>query len=154
MGVQVEISDERRTAERRHGSHPVGIDRRSGFDRRERSTRGLRDHYVGVLRAYRDNPRAILLTLGVFTTLNLADLLFTLRCLSLGGREANPAMKALFEIHPMLAGVVKMGVGMVAAEIIWELRRRRSALALSIGITLAMAGVFAWHLFVSQSLPL
>ena len=107
-----------------------------------------------MLWAYRENPRTILLTLAVFTTLNLADLLLTLRTLSLGGREVNPAMKALFDIHPVWAGVVKMGVGMVAAEIIWEFRRRRSALALSIGITVAMAGVLAWHLFVSQRLPI
>lgn len=107
-----------------------------------------------MLRAYRANPRAILLTLVVFTTLNLSDLLLTLRTLSLGGREVNPAMKALFDIHPVWAGVVKMGVGMVAAEIIWTFRRRRSALALSIGITVAMAGVLAWHVFVSQRLPL
>lgn len=107
-----------------------------------------------MLRAYRDNPRAILLMLAIFTTLNLADLLLTLRTLSLGGRELNPAMKALFDIHPIWAGVVKMGIGMVAAEIIWALRRRRSALALSIGITVAMAGVLAWHVFISQRLPL
>ncbi len=133
---------------------PVGADRRSGFDRRRPESNRLVDRYVRMLRAYRDNPRAILLMLTLFTTLNLADLLLTLRSLSLGAREANPAMKALFDVHPMWAGVVKMGVGMVAAEIIWELRRRRSALALSIGATVAMAGVLAWHLFVSQRLPL
>jgi ABC-type Fe3+-siderophore transport system permease subunit len=107
-----------------------------------------------MLQAYRDNPRAILLTLAVFTTLNLADLLLTLQSLSLGAREANPAMKALFDVHPMWAGVVKMGVGMVGAEIIWTWRRHRAALALSIGITVAMAGILAWHLFISQRLLL
>ena len=152
--MRVETGEERRNADRRRRALPVAVDRRSGFDRRLPTSGRLRDRYVTVLRAYRDNPRAILLTLVVFTTLNLADLLLTLRTLSLGGREVNPAMKALFDVHPMWAGVVKMGVGMVAAEIIWELRRRRSALALAIGITVAMAGVLAWHLFVSQRLPL
>lgn len=151
MGV--DTSRDRRSADRRRWSEPVDVDRRTGFDRRTPSS-GFADRYVRVLRAYRDNPRAILLTLAVFTTLNLADLLLTLRSLSLGAREANPAMKALFDIHPMWAGVVKMGIGMVAAEIVWELRRRRSALALSIGMTVAMAGVLAWHLFISQRLPL
>jgi len=152
--VSVDTLEERRTVDRRHRSRPVGVDRRTGFDRRLPTSNRPRDRYVRVLRAYRDNPRAVLLTLGVFTTLNLADLLLTLRTLSLGGREVNPAMKALFDIHPVSAGVVKMGVGMVAAEIIWEFRRRRSALALSIGITAAMTGVLAWHVFVSQRLPL
>lgn len=152
--MSVETSKERRIIDRRRRSHPVAVDRRSGFDRRLSGSGRLGDRYVRMLRAYRDNPRAILLTLAVFTTLNLADLLLTLRTISLGGREVNPAMKALFDIHPVWAGVVKMGVGMVAAEIIWEFRRRRSALALSIGVTVAMAGVLAWHLFVSQRLPL
>ena len=152
--MSVETSEERRSIDRRRRSHPVGVDRRSGFDRRLPTSNRLGHRYVKMLLTYRDNPRAILLTLGIFTTLNLADLLLTLRTLSLGGREVNPAMKALFDIHPMSAGVVKMGVGMVAAELIWEFRRRRSALALSIGITVAMAGVLAWHLFVSQRLPL
>ena len=156
MGVRVngETSADRRIIDRRRRSELVGVDRRSGFDRRLPGSGSFADRYVRMLWAYRDNPRTILLTLAVFTTLNLADLLLTLRTLSLGGREVNPAMKALFDIHPVWAGVVKMGVGMVAAEIIWKFRRRRSALALSIGITVAMAGVLAWHLFVSQRLPL
>lgn len=152
--MSVEVSKDRRTADRRRHSMLVAADRRSGFDRRLPASNPLADRYVRMLRAYRDDPRAILLTLAVFTTLNLADLLMTLRSLTLGAREANPVMKALFEIHPIWAGVVKMGVGMVAAEIIWVLRRRRSALALSIGMTVAMAGVLAWHLFISQRLPL
>jgi hypothetical protein len=152
MGV--EVSRDRSSTDRRRRTRPVKAERRSGFDRRLPASRRPSDQWVRILQTYRDNPRAILLTLAVFTTLNLADLLLTLQNLSLGAREANPAMKALFDVNPMWAGVVKMGVGMVAAEIIWTWRRHRAALALSIGITVAMAGILGWHLFVSQQLPL
>jgi hypothetical protein len=107
-----------------------------------------------MLHSYRDNPRTILLNLALFTTLNLADLVLTVRTLAGGGRELNPAMRALFDIHPMSAGVIKMGVGMLVAELIWTWRHHRSALSLSIGITLVMAGILCWHLFVSRALPI
>ncbi len=152
--MAVEVSGERRSNERRERRRPVRVERRSGFDRRVPTSNRPGDRYVRMLHAYRENPRTILLTLVVFTALNLADLVLTLRSLSLGAREANPAMKALFDIHPVWAGVVKMGVGMIVAELIWAWRHHRSALALSIGMTVAMAGIFCWHMFISQRLPL
>jgi len=152
--MAVETSWVRRGADRRRQRRVVRVERRSGFDRRLPTSKRPADRYVRMLHAYRANPRAVFLTLAVFTALNLADLVLTLRALSLGANEVNPAMKALFEIHPVWAGVVKMAVGMVVAELIWAWRRHRSALALSIGITVAMGGIFFWHMFVSRSLPL
>ena len=152
MGV--ETSGERRTVDRRMRRQVVRAERRTGFDRRVPRSKRPADRYVRMLHAYRENPRTLFLMLAVFTTLNLADLVLTLRSLSLGATEVNPAMKALFDIHPIWAGIVKMAIGMVVAELIWAWRRHRSALALSIGITVAMAAIFFWHMFISQSLPL
>lgn len=144
-------TEERRVGERRRTKRPVLSERRTGFDRRSEA-RGNRNLYFRLLRAYRRNPRTILLVLALFTALNLADLVLTIRSFERGAIELNPVMRALFEVHPIVAGIVKMAVGMVVAEVIWTFRRHRGALALSIGITTVMAAILAWHL--SSWLPL
>ena len=115
---------------------------------------GLYSRYVRMLVSYRENPRTLLLVLVIYNVLNLADLVLTYRSLLLGATEVNPFMKALFDIHPVWAGIVKMSIGMVVSEVIWALRRYRSALVLSIGICVGMVLLFAYHLFIGQSLPL
>jgi hypothetical protein len=107
-----------------------------------------------MLHSYRDNPRTILLVLALFTLLNLADLVLTYRALILGAAEVNPVMAWLFDIHPVMAGIVKMAVGMLVAEMVWLFRRYRRALELSIGVTATMAMLLIWHVFIGQNLPL
>lgn len=104
--------------------------------------------YLRGLWAYRRNPRTVFLTLALFTALNLADLILTQVALSQGAIEVNPAMRALFDLDPVWAALVKAAVGMIAAEIIWKWRRHRSALILSIAITVAMGAIFVRHLIL------
>lgn len=110
--------------------------------------------YVRMLFSYRENPRTLFLVLVIYNVLNLADLVLTYRSLLLGATEVNPFMKALFDIHPVWAGIVKMSIGMIVSEAIWAFRRHRSALVLSIALLLGMAVLFGYHLFIDQSLPL
>jgi hypothetical protein len=110
--------------------------------------------YVRMLVRYRENPRTLLLVLAIYNVLNLADLVLTYQSLLRGATEVNPFMKALFEVHPVWAGVVKMSIGMIVSEAIWAFRRHRSALVLSIAVTIGMAVLFCYHLFIGQNLPL
>jgi hypothetical protein len=129
-------------------------ERRTGFDRRMPQSDGLYSRYVRMLVSYRKNPRTLLLVLVIYNVLNLADLVLTYRSLLLGATEVNPFMKALFDIHPVWAGIVKMSIGMIVSESIWAFRRHRSALVLSIALTIGMALLFCYHLFISQNLPI
>jgi hypothetical protein len=152
--VAVQTPNDRRGAERRRHYRLTFPERRTGFERRRPASGTIRAGYHRTLEAYRKNPRTLVLVLAMFNLLNLADLMLTYRSLIVGATEVNPIMKALFDIHPVWAGMVKMSVGMIVSEAIWALRRYRSALVLSIGITVGMALLFAYHLFIGQSLPL
>ena len=152
--MAVQTSNDRRSTDRRRRYRLTFPERRSGFERRMPASGTIRARYQRTLETYRDNPRTLILVLAMFNLLNLADLMLTYRSLIVGATEVNPIMKALFDIHPVWAGIVKMSIGMVVSEVIWALRRYRSALVLSIGITVGMALLFAYHLFIGQSLPL
>lgn len=132
---------ERRAPRRRHR----WLERRSGFDRRA-SDNGLAGRYTSFLLAYRTNSRALFLVLAIITLLNFADLLLTVRALSLGAVEGNPLMAALFDISPVLAGVLKMTIGMVVVEVIWAWRRYRRVLEFSMLLLGGMMLLFIYHL--------
>jgi hypothetical protein len=150
--LAVGVDRDRRVADRRRRRMPVGVERRTGFDRRM-PPRHLPSHwYLRGLRAYRRNPRTVFLILALFTALNIADLILTQLALSQGATEVNPAMRALFDIHPIWAALVKAAVGMIVAEVIWKWRRHRSALVLSIAITVAMGLIFVRHLILAPML--
>jgi hypothetical protein len=152
--VAIEAPRERREADRRQRHRLAYPEKRTGFDRRLPESGGLYARYVRMLHAYRENPRTLLLVLVIYNVLNLADLVLTYRSLLLGAVEVNPVMKALFDIHPIWAGIVKMSIGMIVSEAIWAFRRHRSALVLSIALTIGMALLFCYHLFISQNLPI
>ena len=150
--VAVGVERNRRVADRRRRHTPVGVERRSGFDRRM-PPKHLPSHwYLRMLRAYRRNPRTVFLMLALFTVLNIADLVLTQVALSEGATEINPAMRALFDIHPVWAALIKAGVGMIVAEVIWKWRRHRSALVLSIAINVVMGVIFVRHLILAPML--
>jgi Domain of unknown function (DUF5658) len=138
-------SRERRTGDRRARYQLTYPERRSGFDRRTHRF-PIVARYESMLMRYRANPRAILLVLAVFTALNFADLVLTYRALLDGAVEANPFMERLFDLHPVWAGIAKVSVGMVVAEVIWLFRRHRAALALSIYVTIGMGVLLLYHL--------
>lgn len=103
-------------------------ERRSGFDRRVAG---------GALAGYRDRPHLIALALATLLALNVADYAFTVVALGRGAREVNPLMAALFEIDPVAAAVVKLAAVMMVITAIWQLRRFRRILQVSL---IALAG--------------
>ena len=119
----------RRTGDRRSRGLSLRYpDRRTGFDRRSAG---------GVLTAYRDRPGVIAAVLAALLSLNVADYLFTVAVLGRGGREVNPVMAALFEANLAVAGVVKLAAVSLVIGVIWQLRRYRRILQLSL---IAVAG--------------
>ena len=104
-------------------------ERRTGFDRRAPG---------GVLTWYRDHPPVVALALAAVIALNAADFLFTVRALDRGAVEVNPLMAALFEINPTLAGAAKVILGVGVVLVIWQMRRYRRILQVSL---IALAGL-------------
>lgn len=152
--MSTESIAERRDVERRRTRRFHLPERRSGFDRRE--PMGMRPAavYERMLRRYRGRPVAIFLVLTIVTVLNMADLLYTQRALVRGAVEVNPIMRFLFDIHPVWAAVVKASVGMIVVEVIWALRKYRSALVLSIFSAIGMAALFIYHLVTQKIVPI
>jgi len=152
--MSVTASDNRRRDDRRlrHGlRYP---ERRTGFDRREPDGYAPAAIYHRMLVRLRENPRTVLLILVLVTVLNFADLVFTQRALVRGAVEVNPIMRFLFDLHPVWAAVVKASIGMVVVEIIWALRRYRSALVLAMFSCIGMAALFAYHLVTQKIVPI
>jgi hypothetical protein len=117
-------------------------ERRTGFDRR---TSG------GAIAWYRDRPSVVALALAAVIALNVADFLLTVRALDRGAVEVNPIMAALFDIDPAVAGAVKLLLGTGVVLVIWQMRRYRRILELSL---IALAGftvVLAYQLALVSS---
>ena len=98
-------------------------DRRTGFDRREAG---------GILAWYRDRPALIAASLATIVALNLADYALTVQALERGAREANPIMATLFESDPSVALAFKLFTAVAVVLIIWQLRRYRRILGVSL----------------------
>ena len=141
----------------RHHGRPRGPDRRAskvslvfperrrGFERRRPIEGTLRERYHRVLDEYRHDPDTIAAALLVFVVLNIADLLLTVRALSLGAVEGNPVMALLFEIDPAMAAVFKLAVGVGIALAIWSARRYRRMLEASLMLVAVMTLVLVYH---------
>lgn len=115
---------EQRAAERRMtGARFWYPERRSGFDRRSSG---------GAIAWYRDHPSVVALALAAVAVLNLADYLLTIRALDRGAIEVNPVMAALFDVDPAVAGAVKLLLGLGVVLVIWQMRRYRRILEVSL----------------------
>jgi len=129
---------ERRDTERR--ANRVGLrypEQRSGFDRRM---------VGGAITWYRDHPRVIAAALVGVVLLNLADLLLTVRALGRGASEANPIMAAMFETSPALAGSFKLLIGLGVVLVMWQLRRYRRILEVSLVALVGFSAILAYQL--------
>ena len=98
-------------------------DRRTGFDRRRPG---------GLLAWYRDRPALIAVALATIVALNIADYALTLRALERGAREANPIMATLFAHDPTVALAFKLFTAVAVVLVIWQLRRYRKILGVSL----------------------
>ena len=115
---------EQRTTERRTARSRFWYpERRTGFDRRASG---------GAIAWYRDRPPVVALALVGLTAMNLADFLLTVRALDRGAVEVNPLMAALFDFDPAVAGGVKLLLGTTVVLVIWQMRRYRRILELSL----------------------
>ncbi len=120
-------------------------ERRYGFERRRPAEGTWRARYHAWLEQYRHDNDTIAVVLLVFVLLNLADLLLTVRALSLGAVEGNPIMAFLFAVDPTLAAMFKVVVGAGIALAVWSARRYRRILETSLIIVAVMTAVLLYH---------
>lgn len=112
-------------------------ERRSGFDRRQPQGQPPAVAAATRLLTYlRGHAGALVIVLVVANLLSLVDLAFTLRVLQLGGREANPLMRYVFDAGPAEAAMLKIALIAAVSVTIWHLRRYRlSLLAALLAVT-------------------
>ena len=102
--------------------------------------------FEGVLTGLRDRPATLRVILLTVNMLNLADFLLTVNVLAMGGGEANPIMRSLFELNPAYAGLFKIAAVLATSLVIWRLRRFRSALEVALVMLVVFMGVFFYHI--------
>ena len=78
--------------------------------------------------------------------LNLADYLLTLRALDRGASEVNPVMAVLFDVGPAAAGSVKLLLGFGVVLVMWQMRRYRRILAVSLVALGGFSAVLVYQL--------
>ena len=134
---------EQRAAERRVAGARLRLpERRTGFDRRSSG---------GAIAWYRDHPSAVALALVTIAVLNLADFLLTVRALDRGATEVNPVMAALFDVNPTVAGTVKLLLGSAVVFVIWQMRRYRRILEVSLAALAGFSLVLGYQLVLVAS---
>ena len=100
-----------------------------------------------VIVGLRDRRSTLWVVLAAVNLLNIADFAFTLNVLALGGGEANPLMRSLFEAGPVYAGTFKLVAVLVTTWLIWRFRRFRRALEAALVMVAIFSAVFFYHLF-------
>jgi hypothetical protein len=95
----------------------------------------------------RNDPRALVEVLLLANLLSVLDLMLTLILLRNGALEANPFMSYLFANGVAPAAAFKLGIIAAASLGIWQLRRRRPALATAIFFLVAYGAVVLYELF-------
>ncbi len=131
---------ERRRADRRRRSSFVLRERRTGFDRRTAPPPTAAHAVLEWAHVHlRKRSRAVFVLLVAANLLSLADYALTLRALEVGATEANPFLRLLFDIDPILTGLVKLVLVVGASLLIWRFRRFRRVLS----VELAMVALFA-----------
>jgi hypothetical protein len=140
-------NDRRRGDRRKRRLSLVWPERRTGFDRRAAGSEGRAGSAVEyVVTGLRDSPAAIRVLLLALNILNLADFALTMNALAIGGGEANPIMRSLFDLSPVYAGVFKVIVIFAVSLLIWRLRRFRSALQIALVLLVVFVGLFLYHI--------
>jgi hypothetical protein len=124
-------------------------ERRSGFDRRQPQGQSPAVAAATRLLTYlRGHAGALVIVLVVANLLSLVDLVFTLRVLQLGGREANPLMRYVFDAGPAEAVMLKIALIAAVSVIIWRLRRYRLSL-LSALLAVTVYGSIVLYEFIA-----
>ncbi len=127
-------------------------ERRTGFDQRRPTTRGLVARYQRAILEYREKRSAFMLVLASIVVFNYIDLLLTLRALELGATEANPIMAWLFERSPVVAASVKLSISGAVVLVLLMLGRFRRVLEASLVILVAHSALMVWHVILAIQL--
>jgi hypothetical protein len=135
-------TDQRR-GERRRESRFVLRERRTGYDRRKDSPRGLVPACVHVW--CREHAWLLPAILIAANLLSLADIVLTLRVLEAGAVEVNPLLKVLLEFDVYLAATVKAALVAIASLLIWRYRWHRRILPLALVVLAVFAAVVAYQ---------
>jgi len=115
-------------------------EQRTGFDRR------VTARYQVILDGLRSNPWAIAGLLWFILLLNALDLALTVQALKRGATEANPVMAWLLEQDMLMASTLKLGLGLAVALTVWQLRKYRRMLELSLVLVGFFGLVLGYHL--------
>jgi hypothetical protein len=146
--IQSAADDRRHKERRKRRLSFVFRERRTGFDRRDIAVAGpLGNLFEHSLMRLRDAPGSLAVLLLIVNFLNLADFALTLNALSLGGYEVNPVMRALFISSPLLAGLVKVALIVVATLLVWFFRKYRRTLIAAVLMVAIFAAVFFYHIY-------
>ena len=142
-------TDDRRRRERRKRRLTFVLrERRTGFDRRDVAVAGpFGDSLEHSLVWLRDKPGTLAAVLVLVNCLNLADFALTMHALSLGSVEVNPVMRALFVSSPLLAGLVKVALIILATLLVWRFRKYRRTLIAAMLMVAVFAAVFFYHMY-------
>lgn len=115
------------------------MDRRGGFDRRERSR----------LELLLEKPALLVGVLVLLNVLSLIDGFYSSVEVSLGiAQEGNPLLAAAAARHPLLALALKMGSMAFVTVVIWLNRRRRAVLITGLVGLAGYAALVAYHRYV------
>ena len=131
--------------DRRRRSSVRFPERRHGFDRRDRTSRGPGAAYRRALDRFRDDSVAFWTVLATIVVFNFLDLMLTLSALDRGAVEANPVMRALFWTHPLTATLVKLGVVAVVVLMLQRMRPFRSALEVTFALLVGFTALMFYH---------
>ena len=120
-------------------------ERRSGFDRRDRSRRGPGAAYRRAIERFGRDSVAFWTVLATIVVFNFLDLAMSVRALNRGAEEANPLMRALFWAHPLTAALVKLGVVAAVVLMLQRMRRFRSTLEVSLFLLVGFSALMFYH---------
>jgi uncharacterized membrane protein YraQ (UPF0718 family) len=70
-----------------------------------------------------------------------------MHALSLGSTEVNPVMRTLVVSSPLLAGLVKVALIILATLLVWRFRKYRRTLIAAILMVAVFAVVFFYHMY-------
>jgi hypothetical protein len=93
----------------------------------------------------------VALALAAVIALNLADFLLTVRALDRGATEVNPVMAALFDVDPAVAGAVKLLLGVGVVIVVWQMRRYRRILEVSVVALVGFSALVGYQLALVAS---
>lgn len=116
------------------------MDRRGGFDRRQR---------YPVLGRFLDRPVLLVVALVLLNVLSLVDGFYSAVEVSLGiAHEGNPILAYAASQHPLAALALKVGAMAMVTAVIWFNRRRRAVLVTGLVGLGGYAVLVAYHRYV------